>query len=102
MLLTATGVPKNLLERIDITSSPVQEGHGNLRNEADFIIPKNTSVLAAANSLSPRLKTILPLVGLIQFFVTIQNLSLSCMKMKNIQGTTASQSLHIKPSQNFK
>lgn len=56
MLLTATGVPKNLLERIDITSSPVQEGHGNLRNEADFIIPKNTSVLAAANSVVTSVK----------------------------------------------
>jgi len=42
-------VPKNLLERIDRTSSPAHTG--NLRNAIDFIVPENTPVLAAANGV---------------------------------------------------
>jgi murein DD-endopeptidase MepM/ murein hydrolase activator NlpD len=42
-------IPKNLLERIDRTSSPAHVG--NLRNAIDFIVPENTPVLAAANGI---------------------------------------------------
>ncbi len=42
-------VPKTLLQRIDRTSSPAHVG--NLRHAVDFIVPKNTSVFAAANGL---------------------------------------------------
>jgi len=42
-------VPKNLLERVDRTSSPAHTG--NLRNAIDFIVPENTPVLAAANGI---------------------------------------------------
>jgi murein DD-endopeptidase MepM/ murein hydrolase activator NlpD len=42
-------VPKNLLERVDRTSSPAHTG--NLRNAIDFIVPENTPVLAAANGV---------------------------------------------------
>ena len=50
MLLTAIDcVPKNLLERVDRTSSPAHVG--NLRNAIDFIVPENTPVPAAANCI---------------------------------------------------
>ncbi|MGB8935818.1 MAG: M23 family metallopeptidase, partial [Candidatus Nitrosopolaris sp.] len=42
-------VPKNLLEKVDRTSSPAHAG--NLRNAIDFIVPENTPVLAAANGI---------------------------------------------------
>ena len=42
-------VPKALLEHIDRTSSPAHIG--NLRNAIDLIVPKNTSVLAAAEGI---------------------------------------------------
>jgi len=42
-------VPHNVLERIDRTSSPAHIG--KLRNAIDFIVPKNTPVLAAAEGL---------------------------------------------------
>jgi murein DD-endopeptidase MepM/ murein hydrolase activator NlpD len=42
-------IPKNLLERVDRTSSPAHSG--NLRNAIDVIVPENTPVLAAANSI---------------------------------------------------
>ena len=42
-------VPKNLLERIDKTSSPVHIG--NLRNAVDLIVPEKTPVLAAADGI---------------------------------------------------
>jgi murein DD-endopeptidase MepM/ murein hydrolase activator NlpD len=42
-------ISKNLLERIDRTSSPAHVG--NLRNAIDFIVPENTPVLAAANGI---------------------------------------------------
>jgi murein DD-endopeptidase MepM/ murein hydrolase activator NlpD len=42
-------VPKNLLEKVDRTSSPAHAG--NLRNAIDFIVPENTPVLAAASGI---------------------------------------------------
>ena len=42
-------VPRNLLERVDKTSSPLNTG--NLRNAIDFIVPKHTPVFAAANGI---------------------------------------------------
>jgi murein DD-endopeptidase MepM/ murein hydrolase activator NlpD len=42
-------VPHNALERIDRTSSPAHIG--KLRNAIDFILPKSTPVLAAAEGL---------------------------------------------------
>src|SRR4028119_489767 len=42
-------VPKDLLQRIDRTSSPAHIG--KLRNAVDFIVPQNTPVLAAADGL---------------------------------------------------
>ena len=42
-------VPKNLLQRIDRTSSPAHVG--NLRNAVDLIVPQNTPVLAAADGV---------------------------------------------------
>ena len=42
-------VLKNLVERVDRTSSPVHTG--NLRNAIDFIVPEYTPVLAAANGI---------------------------------------------------
>jgi murein DD-endopeptidase MepM/ murein hydrolase activator NlpD len=42
-------VPKNLLQRIDRTSSPAH--HGNLRNSIDFIADEETPVLAAADGI---------------------------------------------------
>ena len=47
-------VPKELLERVDRTSSPVHTG--NLRNAIDFIVPENTPVLAAANGMVASVK----------------------------------------------
>lgn len=40
-------IPRNLLQRIDRDSSPAHIG--SLRNAVDFIAPKNTPVLAAAD-----------------------------------------------------
>ena len=42
-------VPKNLLDRVDRTSSPIHVG--KLRNAIDFIVPEFTPVLAAANGI---------------------------------------------------
>jgi murein DD-endopeptidase MepM/ murein hydrolase activator NlpD len=42
-------VPKDLLQRIDRTSSPVHMG--KLRNAIDFIVDKDTPVLAAADGI---------------------------------------------------
>jgi murein DD-endopeptidase MepM/ murein hydrolase activator NlpD len=42
-------VLKNLVERVDRTSSPVHTG--NLRNAIDFIVPEYTPVLTAANGI---------------------------------------------------
>jgi murein DD-endopeptidase MepM/ murein hydrolase activator NlpD len=42
-------VPKNKLQRIDRTSSPVH--HGKLRNAIDFVVDESTSVLAAADGI---------------------------------------------------
>jgi murein DD-endopeptidase MepM/ murein hydrolase activator NlpD len=42
-------VPRNALERIDRTSSPARIG--KLRNAIDFIVPKSTPVLAAAEGI---------------------------------------------------
>ena len=42
-------VPKNLLQRIDRTSSPAHVG--NLRNAVDLIAPQSTPVLAAADGV---------------------------------------------------
>ena len=42
-------VPKNLLQRIDRTSSPAHMG--NLRNAIDFIVDEETPVLAAADGI---------------------------------------------------
>jgi murein DD-endopeptidase MepM/ murein hydrolase activator NlpD len=42
-------VPKNALQRIDRTSSPVHIG--KLRNAVDFIVRENTPVLAAADGI---------------------------------------------------
>ncbi len=42
-------VPENLLESVDKTSSPAHVG--KLRNAIDFLVPENTSVLAAANGI---------------------------------------------------
>lgn len=42
-------VLKNLLERVDRTSSPAHTG--NLRNAIDFIVPEGTPVLAAADGI---------------------------------------------------
>ena len=42
-------VPKNLLEKVDRTSSPAHAG--NLRNAIDFMVPENTPVLPAANGI---------------------------------------------------
>ena len=42
-------IPKDLLQRIDRTSSPAHIG--KLRNAVDFIAPKNTPVLAAADGI---------------------------------------------------
>ncbi len=42
-------VPKNLLQRIDRTSSPAHVG--NLRNAVDLIVPQSTPVLAAADGV---------------------------------------------------
>jgi len=47
-------VPRNLLERVDRTSSPAHAG--NLRNAIAFIVPENTPVLAAANGIVTYLK----------------------------------------------
>jgi murein DD-endopeptidase MepM/ murein hydrolase activator NlpD len=47
-------VPKNLLEKVDRTSSPAHAG--NLRNAIDFIVPENTPVLAAANGIVTSVK----------------------------------------------
>ena len=42
-------VPRNLLERVDKTSSPLHTG--NLRNAIDLIVPEYTPVFAAANGI---------------------------------------------------
>lgn len=42
-------VPKNFLERVDVTSSPAHIG--TLRNAIDFLVPENTPVLAATNGM---------------------------------------------------
>ena len=42
-------VPKNLLERVDTTSSPAHVG--KLRNAIDFLVPENTPVLAATKGI---------------------------------------------------
>jgi murein DD-endopeptidase MepM/ murein hydrolase activator NlpD len=42
-------VPRNLLDRVDRSSSPIHIG--NLRNAIDFIVPEHTPVLAAANGI---------------------------------------------------
>ncbi len=42
-------VLKNLLKRVDRTSSPAHTG--NLRNAIDFIVPEGTPVLAAADGI---------------------------------------------------
>ena len=42
-------VPRNLLERVDKTSSPLHTG--NLRNAIDLIVPELTPVFAAANGI---------------------------------------------------
>ena len=42
-------VPKNLLERVDKTSSPAHIG--KLRNAIDLLVPENTPVLAAASGI---------------------------------------------------
>ena len=42
-------VPKNILQRIDRTSSPAHVG--NLRNAIDLIVPQSTQVLAAADGV---------------------------------------------------
>jgi murein DD-endopeptidase MepM/ murein hydrolase activator NlpD len=42
-------VPKDLLQRIDRTSSPAHVG--KLRNAIDFIVDESTPILAAANGL---------------------------------------------------
>ena len=42
-------VPKDLLQRIDRTSSPVHMG--KLRNAIDLIVDKDTPVLAAADGM---------------------------------------------------
>ena len=47
-------VPKNLLERMERTSSPVHTG--KLRNAIDLIVPENTPVLAAANGIVTSVK----------------------------------------------
>jgi murein DD-endopeptidase MepM/ murein hydrolase activator NlpD len=47
-------VPKNILERVDRTSSPAHSG--KLRNAIDFIVPENTPVLAAANGVVTSVK----------------------------------------------
>jgi murein DD-endopeptidase MepM/ murein hydrolase activator NlpD len=71
-------VPKNLLERIDRTSSPAHAG--NLRNAMDFIVPENTPVLAAAIGLVTYVKDD-------PIYWNLQILLQSGMRMKNIQGT---------------
>ncbi|MFZ0511630.1 MAG: hypothetical protein WAM14_08490 [Candidatus Nitrosopolaris sp.] len=78
-------VPNNLLERVDRTSSPVHTG--NLRNAIDFIVPENTPVLAAANGVITFVKDDSIVGGPNPIFCNYTNLSLSCMQMKNIQGT---------------
>jgi murein DD-endopeptidase MepM/ murein hydrolase activator NlpD len=47
-------VLKNLLERVDRTSSPLHTG--NLRNAIDFIVSEDTPVLAAANGIVTSVK----------------------------------------------
>ncbi len=42
-------VPKNILDKVDRTSSPVHIG--KLRNAIDFIVPEHTPVFAAANGI---------------------------------------------------
>ena len=42
-------VPKNLLERVDTTSSPAHVG--KLRNAIDFLVPEHTPVLAATKGI---------------------------------------------------
>jgi murein DD-endopeptidase MepM/ murein hydrolase activator NlpD len=42
-------IPKNLLERVDTTSSPAHVG--KLRNAIDFLVPEHTPVLAATKGI---------------------------------------------------
>ena len=42
-------VPREMLQRIDRRSSPAHTG--KLRNAIDFVVPKNTPVLAAAEGV---------------------------------------------------
>ena len=42
-------VPKNLLERVDTTSSPAHVG--KLRNAIDFLVPEHTPYLAATKGI---------------------------------------------------
>ncbi|MFY9965932.1 MAG: M23 family metallopeptidase [Nitrososphaeraceae archaeon] len=54
-------VPKHLLQRIDKTSSPAHVG--NLRNAIDFIVDKETPVLAAADGIVTFVKDISDIGG---------------------------------------
>ena len=47
-------VPREMLQRIDRRSSPAHVG--NLRNAIDFVVPKNTPVLAAAEGVVTYIK----------------------------------------------
>jgi murein DD-endopeptidase MepM/ murein hydrolase activator NlpD len=78
-------VPKNLLERIDRTSSPAHAG--NLRNAIDFIVPENTPVLAAAIGLVTYVKDDSSMGRPNPIYWNLQILLQSGMRMKNIQRT---------------
>ena len=54
-------VPKDLLQRIDRTSSPVHMG--KLRNAIDFIVDNETPVLAAADGIVTFVKDISDIGG---------------------------------------
>ena len=54
-------VPKDQLQRIDRSSSPAH--HGNLRNAIDFIVDKETPVLAAADGIVTFVKDISDIGG---------------------------------------
>jgi hypothetical protein len=75
-------VLKNLLERVDRTSSPAHTG--NLRNAIDFIVPEGTPVLAAADGIVVFVKDDFTIGGPNPIYWKYTN---SCTQTKNIQGT---------------
>jgi murein DD-endopeptidase MepM/ murein hydrolase activator NlpD len=74
-------IPKDLLQRIDKTSSPAHVG--KLRNAIDLIVPQNTPVLAAADGIVTFVKDDSNVGGPDPSYWIYANLSQLCILMES-------------------